>query len=332
MLWALALLGLVPAAFTLGDKDSEDSSETTDDVERLGAGSFGAEVDGSDGGDSPLDYAFPGVSVPPTIDAVDAANGDVNALFPNDPALPDIAGPVGAPDDLIIAPNDPALPDAAGPIGDSDDEALVPNEEPENVVGDESGDIEVHVLSNGGETFVLPDDMQSGGTDAILVDGVDGPTFETDGTLNIVEGGAGSDAIAAGDDAALIYGRDGDDALYGGDGPAVLDGGTGNDQIVAGEDAGSTYVLTGGAGSDGFGLHVDSSAGTPAVIITDYVDGEDVIMIEVDKVTAARSDVDVTVAVTEDGQSGEVLVNGVTVALVQGAPNLLVSDVVVTIA
>lgn len=60
MLWALALLGLVPAAFTLGDKDSEDSSETTDDVERLGAGSFGAEVDGSDGGDSPLDYAFPG--------------------------------------------------------------------------------------------------------------------------------------------------------------------------------------------------------------------------------------------------------------------------------
>lgn len=329
MLWALALLGLVPAAFVWTSDETEDDTDTAQ-----GAENVAEDVDGSDGDAAPedmsslLDFAFPDAPTGTLIDGADESD----VLLPNDPDEPDVAGPSGSPFDVVIGANDPDTADEAGPEGSPDDVVLDPNGEEDNVVGDNSGDTQIHTLSDSGETFVLTDDPQSGGVAATLVDGPDGPTFDTGGTLHIVEGGDGDDTIAAGDDAAVIAGGAGNDAIYGGDGSAVLDGGDGNDLLIAGEDDGSTYVMTGGAGTDGFGLHFDSATGAPAVSITDYVGGEDVIMIEVDNVTAARGPIDVTIEPTQDGLSSEVLVNGVSVAYVDGVTDLQASDVIVTVA
>ncbi|WP_417250262.1 calcium-binding protein [Celeribacter sp.] len=332
MLWALALLGLVPAAFTLvGDDGDEGEGDAAVDQS-----DEAMSMDMATNGDL-LEFAY---SELPEIEenswsGVENGNGanfGDGILEANDPATPDTAGPIGSPSDVVLGVNDPDKPDVAGPVGSPDDSVLSPNVDKDDVVGDNSGGIDVYDLGDDGDVLVLPDDPQSGGVAANIVEEEGGLTFDTDGTLNIVNGGNGDDTIALGDDASVVHANDGNDTIYGGDGAAIMDGGDGHDLLFAGRDDGSTYVMTGGAGSDGFGLYFDGSNGAPAVTITDYAHAEDVIMIEVDKVTAARGDMEVTVGETEDGLSSEVFVNGVNVAVVNGATGLTAGDIVVRVA
>lgn len=192
-----------------------------------------------------------------------------------------------------------------------------------------------------------------GGTDATLVWRSDGTAYlETEGTLNIVNGGAGDDVLAAGDDAAMMTGGAGADVLYGGDGSAVLSGGEGDDILYAGDDIQSDYVLSGDSGADQlFGgdgsdtLILDradvASGGEGAddfilysgsdgdhAQITDFIVGEDALHLVVDQTEMP----DLNVRPTDDGLSSQVSVDGVVIAVLQGAPNATASDIVIELA
>jgi len=66
--------------------------------------------------------------------------------------------------------------------------------------------------------------------------------------LEVVDGGAGNDAIAFGDAAGFGFGGEGDDTLTGGEGAAALYGGEGDDELAAGTN--SAAYLDGGIGND----------------------------------------------------------------------------------
>ncbi|ATG48180.1 hypothetical protein CEW89_11760 [Celeribacter ethanolicus] len=285
--------------------------------------------------------------------------GDFGAIDPNDPDIPDEAGPDGDPDDYVLAVNDPGIPDEAGPAGDPEDDVLTPEGDEDMATGAPTGDTVEHVLGDQGETLVLSDDVMQGGTDATLTLDEDGlPTIETDGTLNIVTGGAGDDVIATGDDAAIVDAGAGNDTIYGGDGTAILSGGAGDDVIYAGNDAGSSYVLsgdegadtlyggdgddtllmdaedtaTGGAGADEFWLYYDANADVGHAEITDFNEGEDMLRVTLDPSESYDGTLDVEVSQTADGLSSQVVVNGDVVAVLYGSPNVTLGDIVVEIS
>lgn len=289
--------------------------------------------------------------------------GDFGAIDPNDPDTPDVAGPSGSADDDVLTANDPDVPDVAGPVGTADDDVLSPNADDTPIggapTGSLTGETVEYTLGDDGETFILADDAMQGGTDATLaLDDNDMPTIDTDGTLNIVTGGAGDDTIAAGDDAAIIDGGAGNDTIYGGDGTAILSGGAGDDTIYAGNDTGSAYVLSGddgadhlyggdgddtilmdandvaagGAGADSFWLYYDANADVGHAEITDFDQGADMLRVTLNPDDTYSGTLDVEVGQTEDGLSSQVIVNGDVVAVLYGAPNVTAGDVVVELS
>ncbi|WP_434289978.1 calcium-binding protein [Celeribacter sp. SCSIO 80788] len=285
--------------------------------------------------------------------------GDFGAVEPNDPDIPDEAGPDSTPDDDVLGVNDPDIPDEAGPDSDPDDDVLTPDEDADTATGTPTGETVDYVLGDEGETLVLADDVMQGGTDATLTLDEDGlPTIETEGTLNLVTGGAGDDVIATGDDAAIVDAGAGNDTIYGGDGTAILSGGGGDDVIYAGNDTGSSYVLsgdegadtlyggdgddtllmdaedtaTGGAGGDEFWLYYDANADVGHAEITDFTEGEDMLRVTLDPSESYDGTLDVEVSQTEDGLSSQVIVNGDVVAVLYGSPNVTLADIVVEIS
>ncbi|NIY79563.1 hypothetical protein HCZ23_08770 [Celeribacter sp. HF31] len=285
--------------------------------------------------------------------------GDFGAIEPNDPDIPDEAGPDGSPEDDVLSVNDPDIPDEPGPEGNADDNVLDPEEEDTASTGALTGETAEYTLSDEGETFILPDDPMQGGTDASLtLDEYGLPTIETEGTLNIVTGGAGNDAIATGDDAAIVNAGAGDDMIFGGDGTAILSGGEGNDTIYAGNDTGSSYVLSGdagadtlyggdgddsllmdaedtasgGAGADEFWLYYDANADVGHAEITDFAEGEDMLRVTLDPSDSFDGTLDVEVSQTDDGLSSQVIVNGDIVAVLYGSPDVTLDDVVVEVS
>jgi serralysin len=289
--------------------------------------------------------------------------GDFGAIDPNDPDAPDVAGPSGSAEDDVLTTNDPDAPDVAGPVGTAEDDVLSPNVDgtPSGgaPTGSLTGETVEYTLGDDGETFILADDAMQGGTDATLaLDDNDMPTIDTEGTFNIVTGGAGDDTIAAGDDAAIIDGGAGNDTIYGGDGTAILSGGAGDDTIYAGNDTGSAYVLSGddgadhlyggdggdtilmdahdvaegGAGADSFWLYYDASAGVGHAEITDFDQGEDMLRVTLNPDDTYAGTLDVEVSQTEDGLSSQVIVNGDVVAVLYGSPNVTAADVVVELS
>ncbi|WP_291296923.1 cadherin-like domain-containing protein [Elioraea sp.] len=90
----------------------------------------------------------------------------------------------------------------------------------------------------------------------------------TGGGDDVIEGGRGRDAIAAGNGNNIVHGFDGDDQVTAGSGDDVIDGGAGNDVINAG---GGANRVSGGAGND----RIAANSGDDVI---DGGDGDDVIL------------------------------------------------------
>lgn len=287
--------------------------------------------------------------------------GDFGAIAPNDPEIPAEPFPSGHEgDETPLETNDPNTVAEPGPAGSVMDDPRSPVEdETDAPTGTMTSEVVNHVLSDVGETLVLADDAMQGGTDAILTrDDTGTPTITTEGTLNIVTGGAGDDAIATGDDAAIVDAGAGNDTIFGGDGTAILSGGEGDDTLYAGNDPGSAYVLSGdagadalyggdqddtlimdvedhaegGAGADEFWLYYDANADVGHARITDFSEGEDMLRVTLDPDDSYDGAVTVQVSPTPDGASSQVVVNGDIVAVLYGTPNASIDDVYVEIS
>lgn len=107
-------------------------------------------------------------------------------------------------------------------------------------------------LGAGNDSLALPDGPGAGEGSLDLAWGT--PQLSTEGTLNVVSGGAGADHIATGDEAAYAFGGDGADTLEAGDGAAALFGGAGDDEISGSDritdDGSASGFLDGGLGDD----------------------------------------------------------------------------------
>ncbi|WP_417260481.1 calcium-binding protein [Celeribacter sp.] len=321
MLWALAILGVLPAAFLFGDEnDAPDEGAVSDDAQPSPA----KETDADNSSES-IDFFLNSPTAALRGMPFDVSEDDTSeeeVIEPNDPDVAATPGPTGSEDDSPTTSTDPETEAFAGPAGSDEDDVLLPNAEDDNVTGDLSGETVNYILDDDGDELVLPDDRQQGGTDATFAVDEGGATLTTEGTLNIVEGGAGDDTVGLGDDAAIAFGNAGNDALYAGDGSAILNGGEGDDTLVAGQDAQASYYLEGGEGTDTFVMEFDSAVGQPTIEIAEFDPLVDVITIEVDAVTAASGPVDLSVAQTDDGLSSEIVINEVVVATVTGIANL----------
>ncbi|SEL14505.1 hypothetical protein SAMN05421666_2435 [Roseovarius nanhaiticus] len=114
-----------------------------------------------------------------------------------------------------------------------------------------------------------------GGNDAIIAEG-----------NATARGGAGDDQIIGQDNARLFGGR-GDDVVVG-FGAASVDGGTGDDLIgfeLPNETSSTSHVLTGGAGTDVFGLSLyqtdaDQTAQIAPITITDFDAATEILLLE----------------------------------------------------
>ncbi|AJE45150.1 putative Ig domain-containing protein,putative calcium-binding protein [Celeribacter indicus] len=283
--------------------------------------------------------------------------GDFGALAPNDPDLPDLPGPAGSDGEEVLQVNDPDVPDDPVPGGE-EDIVLPPQTDMDMSLRAATGEARLFELGDGGETLILPDDPMEGGLDATLTGDESGaPAIRTEGTLNIVIGGAGDDTIVTGDAAAIVEGGDGNDMIRGGDGTAILSGGAGDDVIHAGDDTGSHYILSGGGGADALhggaaadtilmdisdtasggagadlfrlGLEPGNAAGHAE--ITDFTRGEDLLRITLAPEEEGQPAPTVEVVQSEDGTASGVVVNGQLVAVLRGAPNVTADDIVVEV-
>lgn len=292
--------------------------------------------------------------------------GDFVVLDPNDPDEP--ATPTGVDaDDPILAPlnpDEPATPSGLSDVNETvvlptvdDDEGqvfdhvlaeggdtLVLNDDPfqggfdaDIVISGATASIETeHALhqitgSDGDDTIVL-------GDDAAIADGGigDDSIYAGEGSA-IVSGGAGNDLIFGGDDAGsdyLLDGGAGDDDLVGGEAAEVLIGGLGADTISGGGGDDTLVidaqdVVAGGAGHDTFWLYSDGEVDVDFAQITDFSQDEDIIRISLPPEAEQSDDFEIEVSQTEDGTGSQVSVNGDVVAVLYGAPNVTVGDVVV---
>ncbi|MEM5469687.1 hypothetical protein [Celeribacter marinus] len=322
MLWAFALLGILPAAFMFVEASTPDEDDASDDM------SVPPPSD-EDATSSGLAELLSGSALVSSIQG-ELEGDDPPALLPNDPEEIAMAGPVGSNSDDLSMLSDPDAPSLPGPIGSDLDDVLDANTAVENVTGDQSGEITTYTLDDSGDALALPDDRQQGGSDATIrvVDGV--ASLDTNGTLNVVTGGLGADTIGAGDDAAIVFGNAGDDEIFAGDGSAILYGGDGDDTLVAGSDAHSDYYLHGGTGRDAFVMEFDSEAGQPTIEIADFDPLVDTITIEVDPVTAADGPVVLGITPTDDGLSSVIRLNSISIATVTGIVDLDPGVVTVT--
>jgi RTX calcium-binding nonapeptide repeat (4 copies) len=95
---------------------------------------------------------------------------------------------------------------------------------------------------------------------------------------NILTGGRGNDVLRGGGGNDTLLGRAGNDSLNGGTGKDLLVGGKGDDMLASG---GGQDTLTGGVGRDRFMVRLkDGGTQNQALIITDFVDAEDTILLK----------------------------------------------------
>jgi Ca2+-binding RTX toxin-like protein len=172
--------------------------------------------------------------------------GDFSAIISNDPDIPAQPNIDDGNGEHATLPDDPDAPGVASGQHDSAEGALTPNAPAE----DDDGQVVEHVLVAGGGTLILNDEPVQGGFDASIVSSGDTFLIETNHTLHQVIGSDDDDAIALGDDAAIVHAGHGDDTIYAGEGTAIISGGAGADTIVGGDDIRSEYLIDGGLGND----------------------------------------------------------------------------------
>ncbi len=142
------------------------------------------------------------------------------------------------------------------------------------------------------------------------------------------------------DDAEVLTGGAGNDGLLGSGGADTLLGGLGNDALVgaddedadvlAGEDGDDSLTLgagdtaSGGAGADRFTL-ADFGPNTPPSVIADYSATDDQIVLMYDPDVHPEPVVSMAQVAGTDDMS--VLLDGVQIAIVQGAANLTAADI-----
>ncbi|KZD09075.1 choice-of-anchor I family protein [Oceanibaculum pacificum] len=182
-------------------------------------------------------------------------------------------------------------------------------------------------LADGGVTFTVTD------ASGQLVNGGAGSDVITGGTGDdTIFGGAGADTIEGMDgfdrldiadntgDGNELQGNRGADTVIGGQGDDVLRGGKGFDSIVGGDGDDVIYggmggdTLTGGDGADSFVIDAMNGADT----ITDFVAGEDVILLTADvtiaDLVASAADNDDGDAVIDLGADNTITLAGIAAA------------------
>jgi len=167
----------------------------------------------------------------------------------------------------------------------------------------------------------LPNTIEAGGGDDVV-------RAERGAGADFVDGGAGNDSLTG--SGGMLEGFDDDD-----EGPGgveyyrmietdTLIGGAGDDVLVSKDGA----VLTGGPGADTFGIDHDATPEgvepLPATQVTDFDAGEDLIVVALAPDQEAD---DLSVAVWDDGQGADIVVDGIVIANVMGGQSLTASDI-----
>ncbi len=189
-------------------------------------------------------------------------------------------------------------------IGESGDDVIFTNQMPDN----EDGDLGRSSAWGGSGN----DSLTSGFGSDVLGGGI-GDDY--------IVGGRGEDTLYGGRDSGQdsVNGSAGNDEIFGGGGNDVVNGGSGSDTLWAG--AGDD-ALTGGSGADTFVFGVTSGSDT----VTDFDTGEDTIDVryaladfaDLDAVRAASTESAAGVTINL-GDSGSVLIEGITIADLTGA-------------
>ncbi|MEQ8294165.1 MAG: calcium-binding protein [Roseovarius sp.] len=162
---------------------------------------------------------------------------------------------------------------------------------------------------------------------------------------NMIDAGGGNDVVRAdrGAGADLVIGGEGNDSLSGtggmvedfdaGNGQTIivrtvetdtLIGGEGDDLLISENGA----DLTGGPGADTFGIDylgtLEGAEPLPATQVRDYDPAEDLIVVSLPRTEDPE---DLSVAVWEDGQGADIMLDGMVLANVMGGQSLTLADI-----
>lgn len=352
MLWALALLGLVPAALTVADLGEKAADEPDDEVQSTDGLEAGNKSEMSDGSEDLLTIADASeedeslTATEPEIGAEAGDDylvtrgsgetvfsdftaeedlitlrleGDGEGAFAVKPMLDENAKPIGISLSYVVEQDETILSFPGHdvlPTGDISVERVDP----------ENGDTVLYTLSELGDFGpIAPNDPSvadeagpEGAEDDVVLVPNDpdlpdeaGPAGREDGAVLMPEGAeVYATGASTGEGADMLYGSPSNDML-------LLD---------------TQDMASGGAGADEFWLDIGVAPVANAVVITDFAEGEDMLRIILDPSDDYVRAANVEVRVTEDGHSSQVTINGAVVAVLRGAPNVTLDDVVVEIS
>jgi len=332
-----------PVLLPVGDDDLPVSAVALadlvlrDDGAVVGLGPEGAQISAMTPGDDTV--VLPDAGNPGTLTLSEAAPRLTGAG-----GGPVAAVDLGAGDDALTLGGDPGWG-----FGGEGNDTLVAGSGAAALYGGAGADVLVGDPA-GGEGLLhggAGNDTLIGGAAGALLDGGEhGEAPGGPGGDDAITGGAGDDTIRGGWGSDSLAGGSGDDVIdhrgtdaeritaerhefaWHIDGtPDTLDGGAGNDTLTF--DRGD--VVTGGAGEDVLWLYADAAAPADQIAeITDFTPGEDFLRISLNPQIAAEGVVEVVVS--QDGLDGLVQVDGTTVAILRGAPDVTLADIYVETA
>jgi Ca2+-binding RTX toxin-like protein len=190
------------------------------------------------------------------------------------------------------------------------------------------------------------DDSLSGGAgDDVLFGGSHG-AFPAESDDDVIDGGAGDDTLRGGYGSDTLSGGAGDDVIdhhghsaalsSGGgaqfawhlDGAAdTLSGGAGDDTLIFdGHD-----TVSGGTGADVFWLHHDNTGPAGVADVTDFETGADFLRISLNPAAGHVDLPELEVGPAQNGADAEVRIDGELVAILRGAVDATVDDVLVEV-
>ncbi|CTQ31597.1 calcium-binding protein [Jannaschia rubra] len=226
-----------------------------------------------------------------------------------------------------------------------DGDAMYGNGSDDKLAGGVTNDL---IIGNGGDDALFGGDgrdiLMGGDGNDKLAGGSGADELHGDAGDDHLDGGLGDDLLSGGDGDDMLAGGDGDDRLFGGAGSDTLDGGAGNDILdgsVLGDDGtdrdagdrliggdgddtiagGMGDVLVGGAGSDLYMVQSGGGAANEdeAPMIEDFDPEQD--EIEIVYETAKPP----TLSIIERMDVTRILVDGMVVAQLKGAPGIELS-------